>query len=322
MFRASVRRGAVCLALAGLALVSVHVTRLAIRSGEPHLDFSRRIRTASPSVPQPEGKGRQFRFAVATMVSAEATFSTYRHFVRRICRDIGHREAFVVRPSYADVRSALEQAQVDAAFVCTGTYIHSLSGKRVKLLVQPEFEEPLQYRCLILVPAQSGLRTLDDLRGRVMAFTDPESHTGCLVPSAVLARGGHRAKSFFRKVVFTGSHDRSILAVALPVVDAAAVDSLIWVSKLREDPSLADRVRVIWQSEPFGPPPIVVPVGLDRGLQDALREALLALDEDDEGREILSALGIKRFVLPKPESYGTALDLYRQLQRQGAISWP
>ncbi len=155
-----------------------------------------------------------------------------------------------------------------------------------------------------------------------MAFTDPESNTGCLVPAATLVNQGDNPKSFFKKIVFTGSHDRSILAVALSVVDAAAIDSLVWESKLREDPSLAEKVKVIWRSEVFGPPPIVVPAGGDAALAKSLQEALLGLDKDDEGRDILSGLGIKRFVRPRPECYQSAVELYRQLERQGGFSWP
>ena len=155
-----------------------------------------------------------------------------------------------------------------------------------------------------------------------MAFTDPESNTGCLVPSATLASQGHNLKTFFRKIVFTGSHDRSILAVATSVVDAAAIDSLILESKRREEPSLVQKVKVIWRSEAFGPPPIVVPVSIDAALAKSLQEALLALDKDDEGREILSAIGVKRFVLPQPESYQSVIELYRQLEQRGAPSWP
>ena len=289
---------------------------------EPRLDFSRRVSAAEVAVAGVVEDDDRLRFAVATMVSAEATFSTYGRLVRRICRDVGRQEAFIVRPSYAQVRRALEQGEVDVALVCTGTYVHSRDSGRVNLLVQPEFEEPLEYRCLIIVPADSDFRTLEDLRGTVMAFTDPESNTGCLVPSERLGRLDPDVREFFSKVVFTGSHDRSILAVALAVVDGAAVDALVWQSKLQEDPSLADRIRIIWQSEQFGPPPIVVPADIDPALADALQQALLALDEDEEGRSILSAMGIKRFVMPDPESYRSVIELYRRLERRGGAVWP
>ncbi len=319
-FKWPVKQVVIGLLLAGVGLVCVRGAWSLSRSAGPWVDFSPgQVGAGEPADPTVDGR---LRFAVATMISAEATFSTYSRLVRRVCRDVGRQEAFVVRPSYAEVRRALEQSEVDVALVCTGTYVHSLAGGRVKLLAQPEFEEPLEYRCLIIVPADSAAQTMKDLRGSVMAFTDPESNTGCLVPSDMLSRLDPEPHKFFSKVIFTGSHDRSILAVALPVVDAAAVDSLVWQSKLQEDPSLAQRVRVLWRSEPFGPPPIVVPVDIDPVLADALQQALLALDEDEEGREILSAIGIKRFVAPDPRSYRSAIELYERLARRGGAAWP
>lgn len=320
-FWGAVCKAALCPILAGLALVVMWGAWHINGAREPFVDFSSAAQVSNREILTGEDCD-QLRFGVATMVSAEATFSTYQRLVYRISQDVGCQEAFIVRPSYADVREALEQGNIDVALVCTGTYVHSLRRNLIKLLAQPEFEEPLEYRCLLIVPAKSNLHSLADLRGRVMAFTDPESNTGCIVPSATLVSRGQNPKTFFKKIVFTGSHDRSILAVATSVVDAAAIDSLIWESKLREDPSLAQKVRVIWQSEAFGPPPIVVPVGIDPALAKSLQEAILGLDKDDEGREILSAIGIKRFVLPKPESYLSAVKQYRQLQQRGDQSWP
>ncbi len=315
-------KAAMCPMLAALALAVIWGAWHISGAREPHVDFSSSISLANDSELLAVADSDRLRFGVATMVSAEATFSTYQRLVNRICRDVGRKDAFIVRPSYADVREALEQGNIDVALVCTGTYVHSLRKKRIKLLAQPQFEEPLEYRCLMIVPAKSNLHALADLRGRVMAFTDPESNTGCLVPSSLIASRGHNPKTYFDKIIFTGSHDRSILAVATSVVDAAAIDSLIWESKLREDPSLGQKVRVIWQSEAFGPPPIVVPIDIDPALEKSLQEAMLALDKDDEGREILSAIGIKRFVLPDPESYLSAVKLYSELQQRGDQFWP
>ncbi len=318
MLKPLVKRIAVCLAMAGLGLTAVRGAGYLMRPSGPYVDFRHFARAVDTSTPSSAKEGDRLRFAVATMVSVEATFSTYRRLAQRICRDLGRKEAFIVRPSYKAVREALEQKQVDVAFVCTGTYARSLENGRIKLLVQPEFADGLEYRCLVIVPQRSPHHTFDSLRGAVMAFTDPESNTGCYVPSAKLLNRGYRPSEFFQKIVFTGSHDRSILAVAAGVVDAAAVDALVWKSSVRNDPSLARRVRVIWQSEVYGPPPIVVPKDLPKDIEDALREAFLALDEDPQGREILSEIGIKRFTRPHPDAYDTAIELYRELRRKGA----
>lgn len=303
------------LVLAGL--VAVRAGTVFRESRRPLLDFSSRSDPAAS--PGDTGhKSNRLRFAVATMVGVEETFSTYQRLITRICRAIGAEEAFILRPSYAAVRRALEDGEVDVAFVCTGTYVHSLRRGRIKLLVQPEFREPLQYRSLLIVPESSSAQSLEDLQGLIMAFTDPESNTGCLVPSAELAGRGIEAQNFFGKIVFTGSHDRSIMATALGTVDAAAVDSLIFDSMIARNPAYAKKVKVIWESEAFGPPPIVVPMGLDEGLEQRLRRAFLALHEDAEGREILSAIGIERFVPADQRDYRSVIELYNRFQLTSA----
>src|SRR3990172_7740525 len=220
--RSAVERTIPCFLLACLGLAALWMARRSVEQGSPKIDFSHTVQTRGGLLDEID-RLDHLRFAVASMVGAEATFSTYQHFVRRVCLEVGRKEAFIVRPSYARVREALERGEVDVAFVCTGTYLYSLRDKSMRLLVQPVFRDSLDYRCLVIVPAQSSVRTLDDLRGAVMAFTDAESNTGCLVPCATMLTRGLDPKSYFRKVVFTGSHDRSIMAVAHSVVDGAAV---------------------------------------------------------------------------------------------------
>ena len=303
---------AVLLVLLGLVLVGgVQYVR---ESAIPDVDFSGRSRNTEGILADTAHDPNRLRFAVASMVSAEQTFSMYNRLVQRICLDIGRQDAFIQRPSYSQVRQSLEQGLVDVAFVCTGTYVHSISRQSMKLLAEPVFTNGQTYRCLILVPSHSDTRTLADLKNKVMAYTDRESNTGCLVPSHALSRQGQVSESFFSKIIFTGSHDRSINAVARSMVDAAAVDSLVWYSKLRTDPELNGRIRIIWESDPFGPPPVVVPAGIDPDLESNLLQAFLTLDKDEAGRDILSAIGIARFERPQPEHYLSAISLYQELQ--------
>ena len=288
---------------------------------EPFVDLTVRADAAATS-PRGTEERQVLSFAVAPMENPKPTFLTYRRLVHWISQRVGRREAFVMLPSYSEMRRELEAGRVDVAFVCTGTYVNALAGNKVRLLVRPEFKPELEYRCLIIVPSQSAVQALPDLRGKIMAFTDPESLTGYLVPSTALIEQGCGTRTFFDEVIFTGSHDRSIQAVAVGVADAAGVDALVWQACLRENPSLRNQVRVLWQSEVFGAPPVVVPQSLERALSDSLRDAFLAMDKDAVGREILSDIGIRRFVLPQREDYQTAIDLYQSLQARGDVPWP
>ena len=286
-------------------------------SRTPFVDFSERQPSTEPG---PSVNGDRLRFAVATMWSVESTFSMYHQLVKRICEDVGYRDTFVLRPSYGALLRAMEQGQVDVAFVCTGPYIRA--RPKFKLLVRPEFEDGLEYFSALIVPASSPAKTLDDLRGATIGFSDPESFTGCIVPCVELADRGLHPKSFFKKVVFTGSHERSIQAVDRGIVDAAAVHSIVWASARREEPSLAEDVKMIWSSDAYGRPPVIVPASVPAPLEIRLKEAFLKLGGDAEGKRILSAIGIARFVRAYEEDYQTAVAVCERFTRYPEVtSW-
>ena len=67
------------------------------------------------------------------------------------------------------------------------------------------------------------------------------------------------AEQFFLEHVQTGSHDRSVLAVARGYVDGAAVHSLV-LDPMPEETRRA--VRVVQKSPPYGVAPVVTAPGL------------------------------------------------------------
>ena len=103
----------------------------------PKVDLHTQVPAVQATTTAPNTKS--LRFAVASMVSAEQTFSMYQRLVQRIGRDAGREDVFVLRPSYSDVRQSLEKSQVDVAFVCTGTYVHTLPASN-RGLTDPTYE--------------------------------------------------------------------------------------------------------------------------------------------------------------------------------------
>ncbi len=101
----------------------------------------------------------------------------------------------------------------------------------------------------------------------------------------------------------TGSHDRSVEAVAEGLAAGAAVDSLVYEQMKATGVAAADRVRVVAKSEAFGMPPVVVHPKVSRDVRQALVAALLDMHEDPQGQSVLVALGIERFVVPAIEDY-------------------
>jgi phosphonate transport system substrate-binding protein len=156
---------------------------------------------------------------------------------------------------------------------------------------------------LLITHQDSAVNRLEDLKGRVFAFSDPDSNTGCIVPRFLLGEIGERPETFFGKTIYTYSHDNSILAVSRSLVDGAFVHEHIWEYFSRQNPAIAAKVRSIYASEPFGNPPIVASASMPEPLKNRIRELLLAMHNDPQGAGILRELQIDRFVPPVEHLY-------------------
>ena len=167
----------------------------------------------------------------------------------------------------------------------------------------PQIEGKTVYYAYIIVPADSGITNFEDIKGHSFAFTDPLSNSGYIYPAYIVKTLNQTEDQFFSNVVYTYAHDYFIQAVASRVVDAASVDSLIFDYINKTHPEKTASLRIIKKSVPFGMPPVVVHPELDPGLKATLQSILLNMGEDDGGREMLSHLGIDRFVLSDDAEY-------------------
>ncbi len=267
-------------------------------SPQAWVDLDERPPVLSPTgTPVTDGRSR-LRVAVAPVISPEKSLETYRGLVEYLARALGREALFLPGRSYAQVNELVRNEKCDLAFVCTYAFVRGERDFGMQLLVAPQVEGSITYRSYVVVPRGSQVRSLLDLEKRSFASTDLMSTSGWLYPATWLAARGRDPERFFSRHLVTGGHDRAITAVALGLVDGAAVDSLVYHHMLREDPKLVARVRVIDESPPFGMPPLVVPGGIDPELRRSLERELLGMDRTPAGRAVLDSLNIDRFVVP------------------------
>lgn len=250
----------------------------------------------SPTSPPPPSGPPPLRVAVAAILSPQSTLHTYDRLAEYLSEQLGRPVELVQRATYAETNELVRTRQVDLAFICTGAYVRGRQEFGMDLLAVPQVGGQTTYQSYIIIPADSPARQWEDLRGTTFAFTDPLSLSGYMAALALLKSGGETPEEFFSRTLFTYSHDNSVRAVAEGWVDGAAVDSLVYRALLEQDAFYRERTRVLWESEPFGAPPAVAPLGLDPDLRAQLRAVLLGMDRSREGQEVLALLGVDRFV--------------------------
>ena len=249
------------------------------------------------------------RVAVAAMISPKITKHYYEDLLRLVGDSLGRRVEFLQRKTYAEANDLLERKEVDVAFVCSGPYVLGHKQFGMEILVVPVVDGGKVYYCYILAQRDSPVASLEDLKGKSFAFTDPHSNTGCLVPKYMLYQHGDNPKYFFGETSYTYSHDNSIKAVAEGVADGAAVDSLIWDFINATDPTYTSRTKIVGKSPPYGIPPVAVHPEMDPGLKKQLHEAFLSLHEQPEGARILNRLHIERFEDGDDSTYDSVREM-------------
>lgn len=255
------------------------------------------------------------RIAVAAMISPEETLTVYQELMDYIAAKLGRPVEMKQRRTYQEVNDMLGTGKLDAAILCSGTYVHARRQYGVELLAVPVIHGSPTYRSYIIVPQSSTAASLEELHRKRFAFTDPLSTSGYLYPVYYLVLRGRQPATFFAKTLFTYSHDNSIEAVAEGVVDGAAVDSLIYDYLQVTKPALVAQTRIIHRSPSFGAQPVGVPKNLDPATRRALRDLFLGLDQDPAGQGILRKLGVDRFIPGDDRLYDNIRKMLQVVER-------
>jgi phosphonate transport system substrate-binding protein len=278
------------------------------------VDFGKTISMEKPG--ERPSDSPELKVAVAAMISPKETSIYYRQILDYIGQKSNQHVQLIQRKTYEELNALFGSNQIDLAFICSGPYATRKAEYGFDALATPLVRGEPFYQSYLIVGKNSSFQTLEDLRGRVFAFTDPGSNTGKLVPSYWLAQMGKRPENFFEKTIFTYSHDNSILAVARGLVDGAAVDSHIWEYYNKTNPLYTSKTRVIKKSAPYGNPPLVASAQMPAARKAHIRQLLVSMHLNPDGKKILDELMIDRFVEPEEIWY----DPIRQMQETAALT--
>ena len=185
-----------------------------------------------------------------------------------------------VASDYAAVIEALRNRTADLAFVHPGGYVLASREAKARIVARNLWHGKSSFTSRIYVRKDSGLKQLEDLRDKTIAFVDPASSSGYIYPMVLLIQKGlvknRDPKTFFREVVFSGAHDAAMRALLNGHVDAIASFDLAREQYLK-DP--AERDRIVWIAETPEIPEagIAARDGLDPAVVAKVRAALLQI---------------------------------------------
>ena len=207
---------------------------------------------------------------------SQAMIESSKQVIEQLQQQTGMKVKPFVATDYNGIIEALRAKKLDVAYLGPFSYVLAASVADVEAfsVAVTKKSGKSAYKSLIVVRKDSGIDSVQALKGRTFAFVDPSSASGHLFPKAGLEQAGYSPEKLFSRVVFSGSHDASLLAVANKKVDAAAVADRIYASAIAKGQLRPDELSVVWTSSDIPESPMVWRKDLDPAVKEKVARAL------------------------------------------------
>ena len=174
---------------------------------------------------------------------------------------------------------AMRAGRAQIAWYGGKTYIQAaeIAGAQAFAAGVRKGEKNAGYFTYFVVPADSPLKTLKDIKGKTLALNNIGSTSGDLIPQVELMKVGlsTKNKQDFKKVFYAGSHDACLLATINKQADVCGMSSRNFDARLADNTFKLEQVRIIHRSSPVPPPPLAYSTALSPGLRNKIKIATL-----------------------------------------------
>ena len=211
---------------------------------------------------------------------------------------------FMPVTDYAAVVEGLASKKIDVAWLGGFTFVQAklrTEGQAVPIVQRAEDEK---FTSKFIVPVDSPIKTIADLKGHTFAFGAPSSTSGSLMPRYFLQQQGLVPERDFKTVAFSGAHDATVAFVASGRAEAGVLNASVMDKLVEAKNPNAAKVRVLATTPPFFDYNWTVRPGLDAVLTKKLTDAFLALDASKPAdKEILDLQRASKFIPTKAANY-------------------
>jgi len=236
----------------------------------------------------------------------------WRHY---LARRLGRPVVFVHRSNYDAIIDLLHEDKLDFAWLSGYPYVRHKDD--LQLVAVPIYKgEPLYQSYLIVTGTDQKSRSLEDMRGKIFAFSDPNSNSGYLYIVHLLSESGEEPASFFGKAFFTWSHHKVVEAVASGLAQGGAVDGYVWDTLALTRPDLTAKTRIVSKSPQFGSAPFLANRSASPTAIDAFQRVLIQMQRNEDGRRLLKTLNLDGFAYGNEFLYDTIEKMSRTVEKQ------
>lgn len=223
----------------------------------------------------------------------------------------GIKITFTILSRYGNIIESFKKEKMDGAF--WGSFTGALAIKQLDIepIARPLWlDKASTYHGYLFVRKDSGIKNITDMKGKTIAFVERATTAGYVFPIAYFKENGVQdIDSYFKEYYFAGSHDAAILAVLDGEADIGAAKNTIYNIVAARDPRVNQDLVILARSPVVPSNGLMIRKGLDPSIIKKLADVLLAMHEDDEGKETIKRFGAIKFIPTSTSDYKAVFDI-------------
>lgn len=256
------------------------------------------------------GPSREITIGIVPMLGKEQTAQKFEPLTRHLEKALGMKVSVEVTESPAKLVGMMMLKKIDFAYMGPRNYVdaHRLAGAEV-LAVELSPEGKPGYHAVLISAQKSGIKNLDQAKGKVFAFTDPDSTSGFMMPNLYFLRERKQTlASFAGRTEMAGSHLGVVEGVAKGKYDVGATNDMDLAkagSTLKLNPN---QFNILWKSELIPGAPFVAGKQVTPEMKSSFLNALLGFNSN---KAALKKMQIGGFAPAKDSDF----DVVRELEK-------
>ncbi len=263
-------------------------------------------------------------FATAPAENAADTSERFQPWTAYLSKALGVKVTLRLVNDYAAVSEGPKAGNIHIAYYGSAALARALkvTGGGVEPFVTAVNPDgSIGYYSVAYVKADSPYQKLEDLKGKSLGLVDPNSTSGNNMPRYAMSKMGIDPEKFFGKVVYTGSHENALMAIAQGTVDVAFN---WWDSEAESNLSRmaakgmvkSEQFRMIFKSPLLPGAPCVYLTSLPDDLKGAIRRAFMeAPQKDPAAFDRLSGGKGRGFAPVTADDYKDAVEMMEFVDR-------